>query len=490
MPNALRYLLLPVLHALGPVLVGYGLTMLIPYLVSVAQADGADAAFLTAFAVTTGTGALLTLATRGYSQELTARHGFLLVTLTWTAVPLFATIPLLLELPQYTFSAAYFEMMSCLTTTGATMMTGLDDLPLSINGLRCFLSWLGGMGLIVLSVAILPLLGVGGAQILKAETSGPLKESKLTPRIADTAQALYIIYFGISVVLTVAFHFAGMSWDDAVLHMMTTVSLSGIGAHDSSFAYFESNAVDLVTVVFMIVCGCNFSLHFAAWHKRDLRLYWRDPEVLGWVGVVSVLTLFTTLLLIDIGYYEDDFTAFVKAAFAVVSVASTTGFASDDYALWPTIIPLVMLLSSIFATCAGSTGGGIKMIRLLILIKQTKREFLLLLHPKASFPLTVGETRLNDQVASAVLAYLLLWVISVGAGVLLLVFSGMPMLESFSATIACINNLGQAMGALGPAGNYAGLTTLQFWICTFLMLIGRLELFTVFILFTKGFWRG
>lgn len=490
MLNTLRVLLFPVLNALGPVLAAFGALMLAPAAYSWTEADGAVTDFLWGAGVTTLSGVLLFLIFLPFRREMTARHGFLLVSLSWALIAAYATIPLLLNMPGKSFAEMYFETMSCLTTSGGTVLTGLDHLPHSINGWRCFLSWLGGMGLIVLSVAILPLLGVGGAQIMKAETSGPLKESRLTPRVAETARALYLIYFGISFVCTVAYHFAGMHWRDAILHMMTTVSLSGIAAHDASFGYFSSDAVDLVAVVFMLICGCNFSLHFVAWRRRNPLAYLRDPEAKAWVELLTVLIVFATLVLYAQGVYPNLYEAFVNAAFSVTSVASTTGFATVDWSVWPLGLPVILLLSSAVATCAGSTGGGLKMIRVMILIKQAQREFTHLLYPNAVTPLTVGGKHISNKIAFAVLSYTLLWAFSALGGTLALLATGAPLLEACSASIASITNLGPGMGAVGPVGNFQGLTDLQLGILTFLMLAGRLEIFTVFVLFTRAFWKS
>lgn len=489
MLHTLRFILFPVLHVLGPTLIWFGAAMLVPLLTSWAQGDGMIEPFALAVGAAALCGLALTLCFRPFRRELSVHHGFLLVALTWTLVPVFAAIPLYLHLPEYGFARCYFEMMSCLTTTGSTVITGLDELPLSLNGWRCFLSWLGGMGLIVLSVAVLPLLGVGGAQIIKAELSGPLKETKLTPRIAETARALYIIYFGISVACTIAYHLAGMHWEDAVLHMMTTVSLSGIAAHDASFAYFESGPIQVVAIFFMVVCGCNFSLHFVAWRRRNPLLYLLDPEARSWLLVLAALVAAITLALLHLGIYRDASSALLDVAFSVVSTASTTGYATVDYSLWPYGIPFLMLFSAAFASCAGSTGGGIKMIRLIILVKQTVREFRHLLYPTAVLPITVGRQPVTNELASAVMAYALLWVFSCFVGTFVMIATGMPPLEGFSATIASITNLGPGLGAVGPVGTYADLSDLQLSFLSFFMLIGRLELFTVFILFTRSFWR-
>ena len=332
--NTIRYLLLPVLNASGPVFIWLAAALLIPFTLSVSKQDGAADSFLTCFLITLATGVVLMLLTRRWRRELTSRHGFLLVTLIWTSVPLFGTIPFIIERPDMSFAQLYFEMMSCLTTTGATVFTGLDKLPVSLNGWRCFLSWIGGMGLIVLSVAILPLLGVGGSQIIKAETTGPLTEHRLTPRIADTAKALYIIYLGVSVACAISYHLAGMEWEDAIMHMMTTVSLSGIGTHDASFAYFNSPAVDAVAIVFMLISGFNFSLHFMVWRRRNFLIYLQDAEAKAWIATAALMSALTIIVLADAHVYETSAETVRHALFSVVSVITTTGYAtvgSDVY---------------------------------------------------------------------------------------------------------------------------------------------------------------
>ncbi|MDO5530398.1 TrkH family potassium uptake protein [Sutterella sp.] len=487
--NTFRLLLFPVLNALGTVLIAFAALMLVPAAFSWYEGDGVLGDFLRGAAVTGGAGLALWLAFRPFRREMTARHGFLLVTLSWSVTAAFATIPMLMHFEHYGFSEMLFEMMSCLTTTGGTVMTGLDHLPPSVNGWRCLLSWVGGMGLIVLSVAILPLLGVGGAQIMKAETSGPMKETRLTPRIAETARALYLLYLGLSVACAISYHFAGMNWRDAVMHMMTTVSLSGIGAHDESFGFFASGAVDLVAIVFMVASGCNFSLHFLAWRRRSVRAYLRDPEFLSWTGLLGVLTFAVTLALLVTRVYNDPIDALRDAAFAVVSTASTTGFATVDWSLWPLGLPLVILLSSAVASCAGSTGGGLKMFRVLILAKQAKREFTNLLYPNAVAPLTVGGTPISNSIAFAVLAYTLLWFATAFGGTLVLLATGLAPLEACSAAFSSLANLGPGLGFVGPAGNFASIEDFQLDILTFLMLTGRLEIFTVFVLFTRAFWE-
>lgn len=489
MLNTLRNLLFPVLHALGPVLIAFAGLMLVPVIYSWTEQDGALEDFLLSAGITFGFGLLLTLLFLPFRRELSARHGFLLVTLSWALIGAFAAIPLFLNLQGETLPRVYFESMSCLTTTGGTVLSGLDELPRSINGWRCFLSWLGGMGLIVMSVAILPLLGVGGAQIMKAETSGPLKETRLTPRIAETARSLYAIYFGISFACACAYHLAGMSWRDAIFHMMTTVSLSGISSHDDSFAYFHSAPIEVVATLFMLICGISFSLHFIAWRRRDLKLYFNDPEVIAWISLVLSLIGLSTFVLYTQNLCPSLLDALRNAAFSVMSVASTTGYTGSDWSAWPLGLPLVLMLASAVATCAGSTGGGLKMLRALVLLRQAQREFLHLLYPNAVTPLTIGTTPISNSIAFAVLSYTLIWIITVIVGAVVLLLTGLPPLEACSAAFSSVVNLGPALGSVGPTGNFGNLEGTQLGILTFLMLAGRLELFTVFVLFTRTFWR-
>lgn len=489
MLNTFRYLILPVLNASGPVFIWLASALLMPLWLSYSKNDGAQDSFLFCVLITFAVGLFLTIATLPWKRELTARHGFLLVTLIWFTVPLFSTIPFYLETPQYTFSQLYFEMMSCLTTTGATVMTGLDTMAISLNGWRCFLSWIGGMGLIVLSVAILPLLGVGGSQIFKAETTGPLKETRLTPRIADTAKALYLIYLAVSIACAVSYHLAGMTWADAIMHMMTTVSLSGIAAHDASYNFWNSPAVDAVAVTFMIISGFSFSLHFAAWHKRDITAYFRDVEAKGWIGSVLILSTTTVAVLAYNGIYDNWGDTIRFAIFSVVSVATTTGYSTADYSMWPLGLPIFMVMSSAYATCAGSTGGGVKMIRLIIVYRLLKREITSLLYPKAVVPVTVNKTVIGNKVAFAVLVYMMVWIMTYILGASALLLLDLPIVEALSGAWAMLANLGPGLGAVGPSGNYSTLTDPQLWCCSFLMLTGRLELFTVFALFSRIFWR-
>jgi trk system potassium uptake protein TrkH len=487
--SALARSLFPVLNVLGAIIVIFSVTMFVPLAFAFFGKDAALPAYDNAIIITLLCGGALFLATRRYQRELLPRDGFLLVTLVWSVLPAFATLPLLLHLKDLSFTDAYFETMSGLTTTGATVLTGLDNLPLSINVWRHLLVWIGGMGILVLAVAILPMLGVGGSQVFKAESTGVLKESKLTPRIAETAKGLYAIYFGISAVCFFALRWAGMSWADAFMIMCSTMGLGGFAPYDASIGYWNSQLIETTVVVFMLIAGINFSVHFLAWRRRSLWVYLTDPEAKAFLGVVLGAVVLIAVFLQWNGVYDDFATAFRHSLFNTVSIATTTGLTSVDYNQWPIFAPVLMLFLCCFATSAGSTGGGIKMIRALLLVKQAKREFTRILHPRVINPVTIGGQPVENNVIFAVLAFMLVYGGSIIALTMLLLFSGLDVITAFTAVIASINNTGPGLNQVGPATNYQSLTDFETWVCTFAMLIGRLELFAVFVLFTPVFWR-
>ena len=478
-----------VLHMLSLVLVLFGGSMLVPLVFSWGYADGAHAVYAKAMGVTLLAGAALWAATRRAGRELQVRDGFLLVALVWTVLPAFATLPLLLLLRELSFTDAFFEAVSGLTASGATVLSGLDRLPPSLNIWRGFMIWLGGMGVIVLAVAILPLLGVGGSQLFKAETPTPMKDNKLTPRIAETAKGLWLIYFGLTVACALAYRWAGMNWLDAVVHGFTTMGLGGFSTHDQSYAYWNSPRIEAVAIVFMLLAAINFATHFLAWHRRSLRAYRVDPEAKVFVGVVVVSALGIAAFLVWKGVYPDYGTALRYAAFNVVSIATTTGYANTDFNLWPIFAPLWMLFLSSFASCSGSTGSGMKMIRALILYRQVFRELLRIIHPRVYRPVKLAGQPVENNVVFAVLAYVFVYVSCIVIFTLLLALSGADVVTAFSAAVASLNNTGPGLAQVGPASTYAVLNDFQTWVCSFAMLLGRLELFTLLVVLTPAFWR-
>jgi trk system potassium uptake protein TrkH len=487
--NALTRSIFPVLNVLGAVVAIFAVAMLAPLGVDYFADEGDLVDYDAAFLITFLGGTAVWWATRPFRRELLPRDGFLLVTLVWAVLPAFAALPLYLHLPGLSFTDAYFEAASGLTTTGATVLAGLEALPLSINVWRCLLQWIGGMGIIVLAVAILPLLGVGGSQVFRAEFTGPMKEAKLTPRIADTAKLLYAIYVGLSALCLLAYRLAGMGWADAFMHMCSTMGIGGFSSRDESFAHWDSPRIEAVAVVFMTLAGINFALHFTAWRARSPLVYLRDPEVRGYLTVLALAVLALTAFLLARDVYPDWPTALRYALFNGVSIVTTTGYANTDYNQWPIFAPIMMLFLAGFATCAGSTGGGVKMIRALILLKQARREFVRILHPRSVAPLTLGGRVIENNVIFAVLAFMLIYGASLTWLTFLLLVSGLDVVTAFTAVVACLNNIGPGLNQVGPGTNYAALNDFETWVCAFAMLIGRLELMSVLVLFTPAFWR-
>jgi trk system potassium uptake protein TrkH len=482
--------ILPILHVLGLVVLIFAFTMLLPLGVAFIWRDAALYAYDEAFLVTFAAGLLPCLFPRHSKRELQTRDGFLLVVLVWAVLPAFATLPLLNFLPHLSFTDAYFETASGLSTTGATVLSGLDTLPPSINLWRHLLNWLGGMGIIVLAVAVLPMLGIGGRQLFKAETPGPMKDAKLTPRIADTAKSLWLVYAAITVACIVSLRIAGMSWFDAVCHAFAAMGLGGFSTHDASVGYFNSPAIEAVLIVFMLLAAMNFATHFLAFRNRSLRVYRADPEVLPMLALVAISCVGSAVYLWQAGTYPSYWTALRHVSFNLVSVATDCGFASADFNQWPIFVPLWMLFLSCVTASSGSTGGGIKMIRSLLMFKQSQRELQRQIHPTAVLPIKLGGLPVSNQVAFAVQVFVMLYISSIIALTLILVASGLDFLSAFSAIIACINNAGPGLNQVGPATNYSVLTDFQTWVCTFAMLLGRLELMTLFVLFTRSFWRA
>jgi trk system potassium uptake protein TrkH len=386
------------------------------------------------------------------------------------------------------FTHAYFEAVSGLTTTGSTVLLGLDTLPVSVNVWRTFLQWMGGMGILILAVAVLPLLGVGGSQLFKAEAAGPLKDTKLTPRMTATAKGLWGVYALFSAGCALAFWLGGMAPLDAVMHMFTTVSLGGLSPYDGSFGHFQSPLLEAICIFFMLVASCNFALYFVAFRKGHWGGFWRDPELRATLFALLGGGLVVSLLLWAKGVYGP-LEALRHGMFNSVSLATTTGFATVDYLSWPVFAPVFMLLLSGVATSAGSTGGGIKMVRMLILFKQARREMNRLVHPRAVQPVRLGEAVVDNRVIFSVLAFMLVYGGTVFGLSMVLLLTDLDPVTAFSAVLASVNCAGPGLGGVGPGSNYAALTEFQLWVCTLGMLLGRLEILSFMALLTPAFWR-
>jgi trk system potassium uptake protein len=480
--------LLSVLNVLGHLLMVSSITYLLPITCALIYRDGTLLTFVISLGACLAFGGALTLATQRYRMELKARDGFILVTLSWTLISAIATVPLMLQ-SHMSFTDAFFETMSALTTTGATVMVGLDTLAPSINLWRHAINWLGGMGIIVLAVAILPMLGVGGMQLFRAEVPGPIKDAKLTARIADTAAVLWVIYLVLTLACILSLWLAGMSWFDAICHAFAALSLGGFSTRDASVGAFDSPAIEGVLIAFMVLAALNFATHFTVWRERSFRPYWRDAEARG-VLAVLLLSCFGCAAYLWWGdVYSSFLTALRHVSFNLVSIATDCGFASTDYALWPIFVPFWMLFLSSITASSGSTGGGIKMIRTLILIRQSGRELTRLLHPALAAPVTVGGVAIPNSVVVAILGFIFLYFMSIVMMTFLLIVGGLDFISAFTAVIACINNAGPGLGQVGPATNYGSLTDYETWVLSFTMLLGRLEVFSLLILFTPQFWR-
>lgn len=473
---------------LGLLLTLFSLSMLPPVLVSLFYQDGAALPFLTAFVLVLCSGLLIWLPVYKRRDDLRLRDGFLVVVLFWTVLGLSGSLPFILaDNPHLTITDAIFESMSGLTTTGATVIIGIDDLPQSILYYRQQLQWLGGMGIIVLAVAVLPMLGIGGMQLYRAETPGPMKDSKLTPRITETAKALWYIYLGLTISCGTAYWFAGMTPFDAIGHAFSTVAIGGFSTHDASMGYFNNTAIEMIAVVFMLLSGVNFALHYVAWNRKLPSVYWRDSEFRFYFALMIAATVVVMVTL----YYTDTYIlwedAFTQGLFQVVSVGTTTGFTTAEFYFWPPFLEILLLFTSFVGGCAGSTGGGIKVIRFLLLIKQGLREITRLIHPNAQIPVRMGRKSVNHRVVDAVWGFFSLYVASFTFMYLALAATGIDLMTSFSAVAACINNLGPGLGRVGAS--YAGLHDPAKWILCFAMLLGRLEIFTLLVLLTPAFWR-
>lgn len=483
---------LPVMRVLGALLALFAVSMGVPLAASLWAREGLWQHYATAIAVTLMASALLWGGLRAHKRELLPRHGVMLVSVVWVILPLFAALPLLLVMHAIdrplSFTHAYFESVSGLTTTGATVLAELDRLPLSVNMWRTFMQWIGGMGILILAVAVLPLLGVGGSQLFKAEAAGPVKDTKLTPRMTETAKGLWGVYVVFSLVCALAFWLGGMTPPDAIMHMFATVSLGGLSPHDASFAYFESPLLETIALVFMLCASCNFALYFIALRKGNWRGFWRDPEMRATITALLGGGLLVALLLWAKGVY-DPLQALRHGMFNVVSVATTTGFATTDYLGWPVFAPVFMLLLSGVATSAGSTGGGIKMVRMLILLKQARREMTRIVHPRAVQPVRLGDRVVDNRMIFSVLAFMLVYGATVITLSMVLLLTDLDMVTAFSAVLASVHCMGPGLGMLGPASNFAVLTDFQLWVCTLAMLLGRLEILSFMALLTPAFWR-
>lgn len=478
-----------IIRILGLLVALFSSTMIPPAIISLIFEDGSGLPFLLAFFLILFTGLAFWYPNREYRRDLRAKEGFLIVVLFWAVLASFGALPfLLLEQPEMSVADAFFESFSGLTTTGATVIEGIDYLPKAVQFYRQQLQWFGGMGIIVLAVAILPILGVGGMQLYRAETPGPVKDSKMTPRIADTAKHLWYIYLSITTACFLAYWIAGMNWFDAICHAFSTIAIGGFSTYDASMGHFNSPIINFICVVFLWIAALNFALHYAAATGRSLKGYLYDPEFKAFFFIQIALVLMCFLVLVHFSWYDSAESSLDQAMFQAVSISTTAGFATADFANWPAFLPILLIFSSFIGGCAGSTGGGLKVIRVFLLYLQGKREVDRLIHPKAVYTVKLGDRSMPDRVVEAVWGFFSAYAMIFAIIMVCLIATGMDDITAFSATAATLNNLGPGLG--GVAGTYAEVSDTGKWILVLAMLFGRLEIFSLLVLFSPTFWRS
>ncbi|HEX6930315.1 MAG TPA: TrkH family potassium uptake protein [Gammaproteobacteria bacterium] len=472
----------------GIFLIAFSPTMLPPVAVALIYRDGALEPFLYTFAGTLAAGVLLWFPKRHDHREMRVREGFLVVTLFWVVLSAVSSLPLHFAAePHLPFTDAMFEAVSGLTTTGMTVLVGIDTLPHAVLWYRQQLHWLGGLGVAVIALAILPVLGVGGMQLYRAEASGPSKEDKLTPRLRGTVKGLLRVYLLLTIACTAAFWMAGMSLFDAIGHSFATVSTGGFSTHDANIAYFQSDAIEIICMIFMIAGGISFALHFQVLQSFRLRDYWRHAETRTFLLVLLTVSLIAAAYLLMHNPQASVTDRLMNAAFQTVSVMTSTGFATESFADWPGFLPVLLMFISIMGACAGSTSGGMKTVRFMMVYKQGMREIARLVHPNAVVPVKLGGRVVSDRVMEAIWGFFAAYTIIFAIVMLLFMAGGLDQVSAFSAVAATINNMGLGLGEV--ASNFASVSDFGKWVGIAAMLIGRLEIFTVLVLFLPEFWR-
>ncbi len=466
----------------------FSIGLLPPIAAGLIYQDGAVLPFVEALIMMLVVGFGLYLPVRKHKKELRLRDGFLVVVLFWSVLGIAGGLPIYLSgIYDISITDSIFESISGITTTGATVIVGIDELPHSLLLYRQELQWLGGMGIIVLAVAVLPMLGVGGMQLFRAETPGPVKDTKLTPRITETAKALWYIYLGLTVACCLAYWAAGMSFFDAMSHSFSTVAIGGFSTHDASIGHFQSTAIEFVAIIFMLLSGVNFAIHFTAFRHRSLKPYRRDAEFRTYILVLFIVSVVTIGYLQATKTFDSTTESIIEGLFQVVSIGTTTGYTTAEYYTWPGFLPVLLLYVSFIGGCSGSTGGGIKVIRILLLVKQGVRELRRLVHPNAQIAVKIGKKAMSERVIEAVWGFFAAYFAISALLILLLMATGLNQVTAFSAVAACLNNLGPGLGDVGS--NFASINDPAKWILCVAMLLGRLEIFTLLVLFTPGFWK-
>jgi trk system potassium uptake protein TrkH len=477
-----------VAKTIGLLLMVFSFAQVPPLIVDLIYSEGEYLSFVYSFALTVLGGLILWWPFKEVKKEFRLREGVLIVVCFWIVLSLFGTLPFLItdSISSLSFSEAFFESMSGLTTTGATVLNQLDELPKSILFYRQQLQWLGGMGIIVLAVAVLPLLGVGGMELYHAESSGIAKD-RLTPKLRNTAIALWKIYLSLTVLCAVGYFLSGMSIFDAVSHSFSTVAIGGFSTHDGSIGYFNSATIETIAMIFMFLAGINFSLHFVAWNNRSLVDYIKDSEFKTYAMVLICSSIIVITALSLNGQYESANETVRHSLFQTISIATTTGFTSQNYSSWPAAIPVFLIMMSFIGACVGSTGGGIKVVRILVMFRLGMKEIHKFIRPNAQVSVKLNKSSINEKALVSVLGFFSLYAISFFLILMLLMFAGLDQVTAYSATAATMNNLGPGLGDV--AQNYSSVGEVAKWILSFSMLIGRLEVLTIIAIFHKAFWR-
>ena len=462
----------------------FGLSLIIPIITSVLYQDQNINIFITSFIIFLLAGLILYYPNREQENDIRTKEGFLIVVLFWVVLSIFGSIPfMLVKQLSLSFADALFESVSGWTTTGATILYNIDTLSPSILIYRQMLQWLGGMGIVILALAILPMLGVGGMQLYKAESTGPIKDTKISPRIAETAQNLWSVYLGLTFLCALSYFLAGMNLFDAIGHSFSTIAIGGFSTHDKSIGFFDNTSIEIICMIFMLLSAMNFILHFLSLKNKSIKVYFEDSELMTYL----MLILFFIFLIMIYATLDSNFTNLRHVFFQTVSFITTSGFTSTSYNLWPSFILSTLLTASFIGACAGSTGGGMKVIRVILLFKLIKRELLKILHPSAELPVKINEKLISEDISATAWNFFILYLISYFVISLTLLATGVDTTTAFSAVASCINNLGPALGSV--YGNYSSINDFSKYLLSFTMLLGRLEIFTLLIIMTPYFWK-
>ena len=475
-----------VLNILSFLTILLSLILVIPMLVSIYLGDDGLMGFIKTIALSLPISSIVFFFTKE-RRELNLREGFLVVALGWIVIALIGSLPYYFSgaIPMLTDS--FFESMSGFTTTGATILTDIEALPDSLHLWRALTHWIGGMGIIVLSIAILPLLGIGGMQLFKAEVPGPTAD-KLTPRVNQTAKILWMVYFSITCLEIILLYFGGMSFFDSVCHSFATMATGGFSTQNGSVADYNSPYIDYVITIFMFIAGANFALHYKFFIKKfDIHL--KDIEFRTYFYIVMGVALVITFSNLDSGVYESIIDSFRYAIFQSVAIVTTTGFGTADYEQWSFLSQMLIFILMFVGGSAGSTGGGMKVIRVLVVIKQGLLELKKLVHPNAIIPLRVGKRVIPQNVAYSILGFFLLYVLIFVFITIVMAAMGLDLLTAFGASASCLGNIGPGLGSVGPTDNYFLIPTAGKWVLSITMLIGRLEIYTVLVILTGSFWK-